>query len=85
MDKTNLNPQGYSNPKADIVIDKLRLERDKEKQTALFQELQEILYDDQPSIFLYSPVDKIAISNRIKATTSSKRPGYMANTFESRP
>ncbi len=84
VDKTNLNPQGYSNPKADIVIDKLRLERDKEKQTALFQELQEILYDDQPSIFLYSPVDKIAISNRIKATTSSKRPGYMANTFESR-
>ena len=80
----NLNPTAYGKSEVDDLIDKLRLERNKEKQTALFHEVQELLYNDYPNVYLYCPVGKIAISNKFNATTTSKRPGYLANTFESK-
>ncbi len=79
---TNLNPIAYGNPELDILIDKLRLERNRENQKTLFHEVQSFLYNEYPSIYLYCPVGKIVVSNKFDATTSSKRPGYMANTFK---
>lgn len=76
------NQTGYSNPRADELIEKIRNTRDANERKPYYLELQEVMHDDVPVLFLYSPTSKFASSNRLKISTSSKRPGYMANTFK---
>lgn len=76
------NQVGYENAEADVIIEKIRGSLDVKERKKYYMELQEILYDDQAVIFLYSPFQKIMIHSDIKAQTSAKRPGYFANSFE---
>lgn len=78
------NVSGYYSKKTDDYIDALRLERDVAKRDALYKKIQKEIYNDQAVVFLYCPLNKIIISNKFIATTSSKRPGYAANGFELR-
>jgi len=66
----------YENPKADMIIESLKTEVDEEKRDELYFELQEIMFDDQPVIFLYAPVAKIATNKNMDAQISEVRPGY---------
>ncbi len=50
-----LNFVGYKNPKADKLIEQLRQEFDPEKIKAMAGELQRIIYEDQPYLFLFVP------------------------------
>ncbi len=74
---------GYSNPIVDKEISELRLKRNSSDRIQNYLKMQEEIYKDQPIIFLYSPLDKIIINKKFKAITTPKRPGYMANTFQS--
>lgn len=76
------NESGFSNAEADRLINAIRTTRSDEERKSLYMEFQELMYDEMPILYLYSPMQKIVISNRIEGTTSSKRPGYMANTFK---
>ena len=76
------NITGYVNLEIDKLIDELRTKTDAEARDPLYKEIQRIIYQDQPVVFLYSPLDKIMISDQFEATTTSKRPGYFANTFK---
>lgn len=78
------NKTGYANPVSDALIEKIRTTRDPHLRKELYIELQQVMYEDQPMIFMYSPLMKFIISNDIAATTTSKRPGYLANTFKKR-
>jgi len=78
----NGNYSGYSNPVADELIEQIRATNKASDRDPLYQELQEIIYEDQPVIFLYAPVEKIAVSKRVKPLISVKRPGYFPNAFE---
>lgn len=75
------NESGFNNEKADQLIEKIRLTKTSEDRHDLYLELQEIIYEEQPVVFLYSPNEKIAVSKDIQAKGTSKRPGYLANTF----
>lgn len=75
------NQVGYVNKASDKLIESIRSTRDLDERKKYYLELQELMYDDQPAIFLYSPLQKIMITNRLNATTTTKRPGYLANTF----
>ena len=48
-----LNFVGYSNPRADELIELGRTEFDREKRKAIYQELSAIIYKDQPYTFLF--------------------------------
>lgn len=74
---------GYSNPVVDKEISELRLQRNPAERVQNYLNIQQEIYKDQPIIFLYSPLDKIIINKKFKAITTPKRPGYMANTFQS--
>jgi len=39
------------------------------------------MYEDQPVIWLYCPRQKIIVDADLDAKQTSKRPGYLANTF----
>ncbi|HRG66113.1 MAG TPA: ABC transporter substrate-binding protein [Saprospiraceae bacterium] len=71
----------YTNAKADALIEAINEEKDNEKRKVLYKEIQQLFHETLPYIFLYSPTERIVISNRWKGSTNQKRPGYQANTF----
>ncbi len=75
------NLANYSNKNVDALIDELRITMSPESRDAIYKKIQEEMYDDVPSIFLYSPKERIIVSKNISATVTPKRPGYLANTF----
>ena len=75
------NTAAYNNSEVDALIQKIRQTRDAEKREVYYLEFQKKIYEDQPMIFLYSPLLKFVGNHKLNITTTSKRPGYMANTF----
>ena len=76
------NNSGYNNPRSDELIEKIRTTTDENVRKEYYLQLQEEMYNDQPVIFLYSPLKKIIIRKTLDANTTAKRPGYLANTFK---
>ena len=79
---SNLNR--YRNQEVDDLTKQIQLELDESKRAKLYHKLDNILYEDQPVIFLYSPLDKIVTGAKIEPLVSSKRPGYFVNAFEAK-
>ena len=76
------NYVGFGDQKSDEVIEKLRNEQDEAKRFQLYQQFQQMVYDAQPYIFFYSPLNREAIHARFKNANASKaRPGYEENEF----
>ncbi len=83
-DPTKANDVSYNSEKADNLIDNIRSARDDESRNKYYKELQEVMYNDQPVIFLYNPVERIILSNRWEGKSTLKRPGYLGNTFKAK-
>lgn len=76
------NFSGFSNTEADALMDSIRIEIDEEKRNKIYTRIQEILHDELPMIFLYTPTDHIAISKKFdNAYSSVIRPGYWPPGF----
>lgn len=71
----------YKNKDADQLIDAINQERNDAKRNELYKKFQVVVHQTLPYIFLYSPSERILISNRWQGSTNAKRPGYQANTF----
>ncbi len=54
----------FGNAETDNLIEEINRTLDEEKRTALYHQFQEMVYDEQPIIFLFSPQERIAISKR---------------------
>lgn len=71
------NYDAYNNPKADKIMEQIRIEFDEAKRLALQKELQKIFYDDQANLFLWEPLNLAAWVDRFDSVTwNSYRPGY---------
>jgi len=75
------NRAGFHDEEVDRVIEQIRLAEDEDDRNALYFRLQELLYEAQPVIFLYIPVERIIANKRLKVKPSSRRPGYFENLF----
>jgi peptide/nickel transport system substrate-binding protein len=73
------NRSGYHTAPLDSLIDVIRTSPSADEKNKAYHEFQEVLYRDQPSIFLYVPLERIIASKRIQMVTSSRRPGYFEN------
>lgn len=56
----------YNNPESDRIIEEYRITADEEKRRQLIWDWQQIIYNDQPYTFLWSPAGKYAYSNRFR-------------------
>lgn len=54
----------YDNPKVDQLIEKARIEFNEKKRNQYYQEIHQILHQDQPYTFLYSSYSLAVVSNR---------------------
>ena len=68
----------FANERADALIEAIRSECDDEAtRNKMYKEFHQIIYDEQPVIFLYLPKALMLTNNKVEnLVTSSQRPGY---------
>lgn len=76
------NYPAFSNEEADEIINKVQVTFDEAERNRLYHRLQEIIYDEQPIIFMFEPTNRIAIHKRFDGDLTSIRPGYLVHKFE---
>lgn len=73
---------GFGNERTDRIIELTREELDKTRRDSLYRLFHEIVYEEQPYIFLTAPYERIAIHKRFRnAYTSPIRPGFFPSGF----
>lgn len=63
---TSFKRYGYGNPEVDRLIDEAAAELDTEKRRALYQQLNGVLRDDAPWVFMWDPEDIYAIKDSVE-------------------
>jgi len=77
------NRAGFGNAASDAIIKEIRETDNQSRRVELYHQLQEMVYDEQPIVFLYSPQDRIIAQKHLKnVITSGRFPGYFENYFE---
>ena len=77
------NRVGFGNSQTDAIIDEIAATSNEERRKALYFELQDIIYEEQPFVFLYTPKARIVSSKKIKKIqTALQNPGYLENYFQ---
>lgn len=65
------NVLGYSNTEVDGLLDEGRRTFDKEERKRIYNRIHELIYDDQPCLFIYVPDSLIAVNRRFKGIKPS--------------
>ncbi|HNA93708.1 MAG TPA: hypothetical protein PKZ72_03290, partial [Saprospiraceae bacterium] len=70
------------NPEADKIIEKIRTEYNVAERNKLYEKFQEVLYNDQPVVFLFAPKEPVIISKKFPdAKPTIIKPGFTLNYF----
>jgi peptide/nickel transport system substrate-binding protein len=72
----------FENKQADALIELIRSELDTQKRNVLYKQLQALIYDEQPAVFLFARQERIAVSKRFDAPIVARRPGFVVNSFK---
>jgi peptide/nickel transport system substrate-binding protein len=74
----------FGNPETDKLIDEIKGELNEDKRNNLYRKFQEIIHEQSPYIFLYSPKERIAIAKKFTkgAETFIVRPGFNEAAFQ---
>lgn len=77
---------GFGNAATDSLINLANRTIDLEKRRKIMKQLQAIVYHEQPYVFLYSPMRKVAIHKRFaNADMYQERPGVILNNLKLKP
>ncbi|MFN7117745.1 MAG: ABC transporter substrate-binding protein [Saprospiraceae bacterium] len=75
------NYNNFQNAQAAKIIEQIRVTLDANKRNELYKQLQNIIYEEQPAIFVFAPAQRIAIHKRFDVKTTSLTPGFFPNSF----
>ncbi len=76
------NRSAFATADLDRLIEAVRTEPDEKKRTEYYLQIQKLLHDEQPEVFLYAPKQRIAVSRRFDYVLSANRPGYYEAYFK---
>lgn len=76
------NRTGFGNAQTDALIDQIRRTLDETERNRLYRQLQEIIYDEQPMIFMFAPQDRVVISKRFDTSPTLLKPGFILPSFK---
>lgn len=78
-----LNLTGFSNQKVDKLLEQVRKSNDEKYRAERFRQVQEVIIDEQPAIFLYSPLHISALEKEIRGASQSRisQPSDMLNNI----
>ncbi len=72
------NRSGFHTAEMDKVLEDLQ-KSDNDGSIPYYKKFQQIIYEQQPEIYLYVPLERIIASKKIELVTSPRRPGYFEN------
>ncbi|WP_198664896.1 ABC transporter substrate-binding protein [Lewinella sp. IMCC34191] len=75
----------FSNSEADSLIRRIAATTDSVARAPLYQRFQEIVYENQPMIFLYSPNATLVVSKRLDYSLTPLAPNLYFNAIRVRP
>lgn len=67
-----LNLTGFSDKKVDKLLEQVRRSMDEKYRSDRFKEIQNVLIEEQPALFLYSPLHTSALSKGIKGYAQTR-------------
>jgi len=70
------NRTGFGDKNSDQIIDQIRISYDSKTRKELYLRIQEIIYQEQPYIFLYTPYERMAVHKRFAIQPTVRYPGY---------
>lgn len=76
------NRSGFGNAETDALIDQIPITFDAKKRRELYYRLQEIIFDEQAEIFLFSLKECVAVHKRFIAEPIGSSPGYSPADFK---
>jgi len=76
---SGVNRTGFGNDDSDRIIEAIEQTSDEIKRNELYFQIQTMIYEDQPCIFLFSTQQNIAINKKVNGNVSAKRPGVFEN------
>lgn len=75
--QNSTNYMGFGDAHSDSLIDKIRVTLSAEERQPFYDEIQELIHDAAPAIFLMCPQDRLIIHKRFKNAQPTRiRPGY---------
>lgn len=80
------NFSGFRSTKADELIERYRTTSDRGERIRILKELQAIVHEEVPVVFLVAEKDRIVASGKLhQLTVSDQRPGYWLGSVEVKP
>lgn len=76
------NRSGFGNAETDALIDQIPVTFDAKKRRAMVLRLQEMIFEEQAEIFLFSLKECIAVHKRFDAKPMESSPGYDPTEFK---
>lgn len=77
------NYTGYGSATSDALIDSIKSEMRPEERTRMIKDLQRMIYDDQPCVFLYCSLRRVVVHKRFgNLRMYAERPGVLLNTLK---
>lgn len=76
-----LNLALFSSPSADKFLEDARQSSDTKKRTEMYQKFQDILAEEMPAIFLYSPTYNYAVDKEVRGIRDRKQIIYPSDRF----
>jgi peptide/nickel transport system substrate-binding protein len=77
------NFTGFGNAESDALIDSLKYELDMDKRIPMVRKLQEMIYDEQPYVFLFASTRRNVVHKRFgNADMYFERPGVLLNNLQ---
>ncbi len=76
------NRFGFGNEESDKIIEEIRTLIPDDRRNELYKKLQEIIYDEQPCIFLMIPSGRMAINKKFDYEPSVRKPWIFENEFK---
>ena len=70
----------YKNKKVDKLIEKGRITIDKEERKGIYSEIQKMITEDSPYVFLWSPKGIVAVNKRIKGLSIPSPVGILVKS-----
>lgn len=75
------NRVGFGNAASDKIIEEIQQTAIETTRNQLYRTFQEMVYEDQPYVFLFFRNGRAAINKKFDATPSSRKPGIFENQF----
>jgi peptide/nickel transport system substrate-binding protein len=76
------NMCGFGTEATDKLIDDLRAEMNEDKRIAMYKDLQQVIHDEIPCVFMFIPVNRQAVTKRFEVKETLITPGVMYNEFK---